>query len=373
VTSHRVLHFLWSGHIGGAERAVYQIVREEIRLGEWEVGVAFGQAKGPWVSSLEALGCPLIDLAMHSTADLARALRRTNELAYYDIHHFHVLELGQLIASSRCPDATRVFTQRHGRHETGEPLRKRLRRSAAGVLLRKYVHAISGNTEHATRYAVERYRLMGIPSHVTYNGLDFSLLVPHRTREDVRGELGVGSSDVVVGSSGNFKAWKRFDRLVELLPKIPGLHVALVGDGAQRSTLERRACSLNARDRLHVTGLVSTVADYLQAMDLFALPSTADESFGNSVVEAMALGLPSIVFADSPALREHIENGVTGFVARDQAELEQLVERLAADPVLREQVGTAGSRYVRSNYTLENMHSSYRRLYEAAVASRGRS
>jgi glycosyltransferase involved in cell wall biosynthesis len=371
VTRHRVLHFLWTGDIGGAERAVYQIVREEQRRGEWEVGVAFGRATGPWADAITSLGCEVVDLQMRSTLDLARALRSTDRLHTYDIHHFHVLELGQLIASVRCHEATRVFTQRHGAHDAAEPVRKRMRRSLGGVLLRRYLHAVAGNTEHAARYAVERYGLQHLPCRVTCNGIDFSLLEPIRDRSEVRRQLGVGPQTMVVGSSGNFKSWKRFERVVDLLGALPDVHVVLVGDGSLRAAFEARARALGAGDRLHVTGLVSDVADYLQAMDVFILPSSAEESFGNSVVEAMALGIPSVVFSDSPGICEHVEDEVTGFIVDDPAELAPLVARLAGDPDLRGRVGQEGAGHVRARYTLDNMHESYRRLYAAAVSRVG--
>ena len=64
------------------------------------------------------------------------------------------------------------------------------------------------------------------------------------------------------------------------------------------------------------------MASYLQVMDVFCLPSTALESFGNAAVEAMAAGLPTVVFADGGGLVEHIDDGQTGFVVADQKELE---------------------------------------------------
>ena len=204
---------------------------------------------------------------------------------------------------------------------------------------------------------------------VTYNGIDFSLLAPQRNRVDVRRELNANPESIVVGSSGTFKSWKRFDRVVDLLEAGPRPQVVLVGDGALRSALEARAKALGASDRLHITGLVQNVADYLQAMDVFVLPSTADESFGNSVVEAMSLGIPSVVFSDSPGICEHIDHGLTGFVVDNQIDLLSVVEALAADAGLRSRVGLAGARHVRSAYTLENMRRTYRTLYDLAVAA----
>ena len=371
MTKHRVLHFLWSGDIGGAERAVYQLVRLSAASGDWDVGVAFGRAEGLYAETVRSLGCEVVDMRMRSGADLPRALRAMNRLREFDIHHFHVLEPCQMMASTRCDQATRVFTQRHGAHQTPDPVGKRVRRSLAGKLLREHFHAVSGNTLHATGYAVTRYRLEHLPSQVTYNGIDFSLLTPGRGRAEMRREIHARPKDLVVGSSGNFIGLKRFDRLVGLLGASPDVRVLLVGDGSLRPALEAQAQALGAADRLHVTGQVDSVADYLQAMDIFVLPSTADESFGNAAVEAMAAGIPSAVFSDSPGLCEHIENGVTGFVVKDQDELAAVVDRLGGDPDLRSLIGLAGATHVRSKYTLENMRDAYRRLYETALSRRG--
>jgi glycosyltransferase involved in cell wall biosynthesis len=109
----------------------------------------------------------------------------------------------------------------------------------------------------------------------------------------------------------------------------------------------------------------------LPAMDIFVLASDGSESFGNSLVEAMDLGIPSVVFSDSPGICEHIQHEVTGFIVEDQGGLVSVIERLGADPGLRSRVGQAGAEFVRSRYTLEHMHEAYRALYEAALSQNG--
>ena len=159
----RILHFLWSGNIGGAQRAVYQLIRASMEADEWEVGVAFGKAEGPYAEAIRSLGCEVIDLHMRCGADLPRALAATEELRRFDIHHFHVLEPCQMMASVRCNQATRVFTQRHGIHTTPESSSKRARRILAGAMLRRRFQAVSGNTQHATRQVIDRYKLRQMP------------------------------------------------------------------------------------------------------------------------------------------------------------------------------------------------------------------
>ena len=56
-----VAHFLWSGEIGGAERAVYQLVAEEVRRGDHDVAIVFGQSvtQAEMQSLLEQIGAKI--------------------------------------------------------------------------------------------------------------------------------------------------------------------------------------------------------------------------------------------------------------------------------------------------------------------------
>jgi glycosyltransferase involved in cell wall biosynthesis len=94
------------------------------------------------------------------------------------------------------------------------------------------------------------------------------------------------------------------------------------------------------------------------------------ESFGNATVEAMILGVPPIVFDDSPGMVEHIEHGVTGFVVSDQGELEGTLRRLREDPQLRDTVGTRARASVRERYTPGASAAAYRALYASVVPLR---
>ncbi len=364
-----VLHLLWTGRIGGAERAVYQLVKCMVADDSSRVAVAFGRAEGPYARSVTELGCEVIDMGMRSGSDLPKALKHVARMRDFDIHHFHSVEPTLMIASTRCKRSVRVFTQRHGRHSTRHSTAKDLRRSLTGSIMRRYFDAVSGNTIHATEYAVERYRLQSLPTCTTYNGLDPCLLKPVTAADTMRKRLGLDGSFTVC-SAGSFISLKRFDRLVELLASFPNIHVLLIGDGPLRPSFEDQARALGALDRLHLTGKVYAVADYLQLADLFVLPSDAEESFGNAMVEAMTLGIPSAAFSDSPALCEHLENRVTGFVLDGEPDLVNLVGELSSDDNMSARVGESGASYVRQKYSIDNMRSAYEQLYGMALEHR---
>jgi glycosyltransferase involved in cell wall biosynthesis len=175
----------------------------------------------------------------------------------------------------------------------------------------------------------------------------------------------------VLGTAAHLKAWKRIDRLLIAAARLadPALRVLIVGDGPDRQRLEALADDLGISESVTFAGKQLHMGDYLQVMDAFCLPSTSLESFGNAAVEAMAMGIPTMVLADSGGMLEHIEDGTTGLVAADQAELERSVQRLLQDRELARRLGAAGSESMRQRYTPERAAQRYRRLYASALSA----
>jgi phosphatidylinositol alpha-1,6-mannosyltransferase len=149
------------------------------------------------------------------------------------------------------------------------------------------------------------------------------------------------------------------------------LRLLVVGDGPDLARLTSIAAELQIERQVSFAGAQENVADYMQAMDAFCLPSMGLESFGNSAVEAMALGLPTVIFADGGGMVEHIEDGDTGFIANDEDELAARITTLMEDPDLRCRMGGRGSAAVRERYTPARSATAYRSLYAAALESRG--
>ena len=368
----RVLHCMWSGETGGAERAVYQLVREQLRDQGIAPAVLFAQARGPYYEAARELGCPVTDAgirhgrAFWATGHTAKAMRG------FDIHHFHSPEPLLMAASLRCRGTTRVFTRRGGTTELTAA--KRVRYRLISAMLKRGFTGFTANSAHAARTADA---LFGIPEHrfaVVHNGIDFSLLAPRRTEAEVRDELELGPEEFVLGTAANLKPWKRIDRLIAALADgdDSGMRLLILGDGDDRAKLESVALRLGVAERTIFTSSRPHVADYLQVMDAFSLPSAGPESFGNAAVEAMALRVPTIVFSDGGGLVEHVTSGDTGFVVDDQAELEATIGRLRDDQELRRRIGQAGSEAVRRRYTPERAAEGYRSVYEAAMKARRR-
>ena len=364
-----LLHLLWSGGVGGAERSVYQLLRAQLEENWEDVGIFFADASGPYADRCRELGCRIESAAPFARSDPRFVPTVVRRLARYDVHHFHSVEPLLWLASIASGRKVRVFTERGG-SQSFMTARKRIRYGVAGPLLRTFFHGYSGNTRHAAAVAAHRYGLPPDRVSVTYNGLELELLAPRRARGDVRASLGIPESAFVVGSAAYLKEWKRIDWVLLACAEVDvDATVLVVGDGPDRPRLEALARDLGISHRVVVTGVVDHPADYLAAMDAFALPSNGVESFGNAVVEAMALGVPSIVAADSPGVREHVRDEETGFVAAGPPQLSTILERLSGDDDLRRRIGERAAEYVQSTYTPARMAAAYRRLYGNAIAA----
>lgn len=366
----RVMHFLWQGEVGGAERAVYQLLREQIRDPALAPAIVFAQHHGPYWEAAHDLGCPVVALDLPHGHALADVRATAAKIRAADVHHFHAPEPVLMLASLLCRGVRRVYTHRGGMTDYGA--KKRVQHRVAGFFLRHFFHAYSANTAHAALSAARLYGLDAGSLRVTYNGVDASLLEPKRTPGAVRSELGIEPGDFVLGTSANLKPWKRIDRLVEAVALIadPRLRLLVVGDGSDIVRLRVKSARLGVSHQVLFTGLQLHVADYLQVMDAFSLPSTELESFGNAAVEAMLVGLPTIIFGDGGGMLEHIVPGETGFVVRDQNELERTIRTLLADPERARAVGARARRDVSDRYTPARSAAAYRELYARAVGAR---
>jgi glycosyltransferase involved in cell wall biosynthesis len=245
-----------------------------------------------------------------------------------------------------------------------------VRHRIVGHYLRSSFDALTANTLQSAAAAAHIYALSRDSIAVVYNGLDFELLTPRRDRDAVLAELGAPRDDVVrVGTSAILRPLKRIERLLRAVAVLADepIHCYVIGDGPSRPELELLARQLRIEERVSFIGHKLHIGDYLQILDVFVLPSGPEEAFGNAVVEAMGVGLPSIVFDDGGGLTEHVVDDETGFVVADQRELEQRLRQLVNEPDQRRRIGSAASTFVRSRYTVDAMVSGYEAVYDSIV------
>jgi glycosyltransferase involved in cell wall biosynthesis len=108
----------------------------------------------------------------------------------------------------------------------------------------------------------------------------------------------------------------------------------------QYGSLVALAAELGVADRVTFAGHQADTPSFYQGFDIFALSSDT-EQMPLSVIEAMASGLP-VVSTDVGDVRAMVaERNVPFITALDDAALATALQRLAADPALRRQIGAA--------------------------------
>ena len=129
-----------------------------------------------------------------------------------------------------------------------------------------------------------------------------------------------------------------------------------------------RVDALGLRDRLRFMGFYEDPARIMAEIDVLVHPSDL-ESFGRIVVEAMAASRP-VVGVRGGAVAEIVQDEVTGLLAPvDSArELAARIERLARQAGLRRQLGAAGRRRAREQYSIETHVAAMVAVYTRSMA-----
>jgi glycosyltransferase involved in cell wall biosynthesis len=198
-------------------------------------------------------------------------------------------------------------------------------------------------------------------------------------REEARAQFrrlfGVPEDRFVVGWIGRMTAVKRLPDVLATFRRLRDRGVeatlCLVGEGPDRDEVEALAQRLGImRDCLFV-GYQREVAPYYAFFDALLLPS-ANEGTPVVAIEALAAGLP-VVATDVGGVGDVVEDGVDGFLvaAGDVDALADRLQRLAADPGLRQRLGEAGAERVPERYAVERLVDDMDGLYRELLAEAG--
>ncbi len=197
---------------------------------------------------------------------------------------------------------------------------------------------------------------------LAYHGLDFESFAPMNMPRPERD--GSNHDDpVVILSVGRAVEKKGYAVLLSALARLPeSLHWRFVhiGGGALLPALKRQAAAKNGLGaRITWMGPLpqDRVIEQYRAADLFILASRIAangdrDGLPNVLMEAQSQGLACLSTRIS-AIPELIDHGTTGLLVApdDAADLSRALERLIADPGLRETLGKEGSRRVRKDFS----------------------
>jgi len=150
-------------------------------------------------------------------------------------------------------------------------------------------------------------------------GIDCKTFVPATNKVTIREDLGLPKDKLIIGIVATLRSWKGHQYLIDAFHHInnPDTHLLIVGHGPQWDNLHQQIDQLQLQDKVTLCGDQTNVIPWLQAMDIFTLPSYANEGVPQSIMQAMACGLP-IISTTAGSITE-IVNEKTGIIVNQKS------------------------------------------------------
>ena len=356
----------------GAEKQ-FTLLATGLPRDQFDVRVVALTRGGPYAEDLERHGIPLTVLGKRWKFDpfclwkLSRLIKRWHP----DVIHtwlFAANSYGRLVAgggrrppvivSERCVD-----TWKSGWQLTLD--RWQIARTARLV----------GNSQSVAefyrqqQFPAERIRV--VPNGIELPPPDSTLVTTERDRR--RAELcGLPAGAKVLGYVGRLARQKRVTDLIWMMVLLENVrddtYLVLVGDGPEREWLERFARDLDIESRVLFLGHRQDIPAILPLLDAFCLASDF-EGMSNSVMEAMAVGLP-VLASDIPANRELVVEGQTGYLipVGDRAAYARAAISLFERPDMAERLGAAGRHRMATEFSVPQMIAAYAKIYQEVIS-----
>jgi glycosyltransferase involved in cell wall biosynthesis len=249
--------------------------------------------------------------------------------------------------SAAIPDniATRWLYQSAARHivTTGERLREQLIRD-------------------------NRFRPESVSSVPT--GIDLAHYAP-ADKVQAKAKLGLDPAHACVGIVATLRSWKGHRFLVEAFAGLTDRNsrLLMVGDGPGRDNLKAQVAQLGLDARVLMPGNQADVTPWLQAMDVFALPSYANEGVPQALMQAMATGVP-VISTDVGSIGELVRHENTGLIVapKDAQALRAAIDRLLADAALSQRLAQDARAWVQAHCSREVMLDAMEAIFRKVTA-----
>jgi glycosyltransferase involved in cell wall biosynthesis len=363
-----VLFIIDTLQIGGAEN---QVITLATALSKDPYRVQVCCLRRPiQAATLQARGIPFVSLNMRlrywpvAVYKLFRLIRQVKP----QIVHTHLGGAdfwGKLV--SIFAGVPVIFTTKHGMPQWKNRIQLITER-----LENLYTDKVIAVSEEIRQYILKQ-RVISPEKIITIpNSVDIERFSQADSRDRKRAEIGVISSELLIGTVARLVQVKRLDYLLEaahtVCEKLPETRFVIIGDGPLREKLEVQASQLNLLpQKVMFLGSRVDIPELLSALDIFVL-SSETEGLPVSMLEAMAALKPVIVpkVGAIPQVILDRQNGLL-ISPHDPAGLAEAILTLAEDDTLRRSLAVKGNRTVETRYSTNAISSQILALYDRAL------
>ena len=311
---------------------------------------------------------------LYWSPQMARAL--STEAAHFDLLHLHSVFLWPTWSAARAAHRLGIPYVLSPRGMLVKDLvrRKSPWRKRAWIALIERNNLARATAIHVTS-AIEAAELarfgLPLPRVITIpNGIALPESTPARkASEDVEA---LARERMLILFLGRIHWKKGLDRLIPAMTSVPEACLAIVGNDEEGLLPELDALAERHGVRARVRFLPRVVERWdrdrlMAAAKVFALPSYS-ENFGNTVLEALAVGCPVLVTPDVGAADVVSESGGGRVVDGDPAIFGGALKELLDDPA-RAEIGARGRRFVAERFAWASVARDMERAYLSLAAA----
>ncbi len=210
------------------------------------------------------------------------------------------------------------------------------------------------------------------------NGVAIDKLAPRRSREAVRGELGIDLAAPLLITPAHVQAYKGQLLAVEAAALLvsDGLDFNWVFCGAHLErdyllSVTRRIRELRLQNRISILEERSDLPDLIAASDVLVHTSIGPEAFGMVVVEAMGAGTP-VIGPDEGAIPSILRDGIDGLLyePRNPRAMADAILRLVRSTGERARMAASGRQRVLESYSLSAQVGKLCEIYDRVLGRR---
>ena len=359
---------------GGSERQFVNLAKA-INPDKFVVHAGVLSTLLDFAPELESAGIPLTVMPKHWRYDLSIIPRLVRFILKNQISLVHTVLFGANVVGALAATLARVPVVISERSAPPVlPWKKRVAYRPIGRLSAAVVvNAHAAKTVLATQGGIHPGKIF-----VHYNGIDLHGFEPRPADRDcLRRRYGIPEHGVVVGTVGRLIPVKNTELLLRTAARMKrsggqGAHFIIVGDVGPGEDLSYREHlfslekSLGLEDTVTFVGMQSNIAEILALFDVFAFTSLW-EGTPNALLEAMAAGVP-VVATDVGDVRAIVADAGSGIIADGDPEaFSKGIAQMLSNKQSREEMGAAGSRYVRTNFTMERLVRETETLWQAVL------
>ncbi|MCL2914036.1 glycosyltransferase [Shewanella corallii] len=225
-----------------------------------------------------------------------------------------------------------------------------------------------------TTHSIERDGYPASCARVIYNAIDYSA-IKNQPSKQLRTELGLSSSDILLASVGSLIPRKRMDKLIRVTANLKAkghpVHLMLIGSGPELMKLKSLTAELNLEKQVHFVGEQTQIGSCLKGgVDIY-VTCPEEEAFGLTILEALSLKVP-VVAARVGGIPELIDADETGVLSEgDINSFTDAVDKLIRDPAKRKTMAQTGALRAYSRFGTEHFYHEFHRLYQSMIYQSG--